>query len=111
VAAFDAGSMFGACDPSTPRTAAICDGDEGGPLVGPGPRGSRLYGIASWHKRCGEHGSPSVFSNVWRDRSIILATNPTWRPVITGVDEVQERPGYQFPARVAEGALVCRVHR
>jgi hypothetical protein len=64
--------------------ASLCYGDEGGPLARRNGRRWRLYGVASFHQRCGHGGTPSVYSDVRRQSSFVLEAKPVWRPRLHG---------------------------
>jgi hypothetical protein len=83
-------------------TAALCYGDEGGPLARRIGRRWRLYGVASWHHRCGSGGTPSVYSDVRRYSSFVLEAKPIWRPRLRGVPRL-------VGVKAVGGTLSCRL--
>lgn len=71
---------FCARDAWPPRTASLCLGDPGAPLLARSRHQWRLLGVASWDESCGEGDWPTVFVDAWDLRAFILQPAPVWRP-------------------------------
>ena len=70
-----------------------CNGDSGGPFYTGSDAAPRILGVVSYGGlKCGADHLPSVFTEVERFRSFVLAAAPTLAPVATGPSRVKGKP-------------------
>ena len=75
-----------AADPrARPPFTSACTGDSGGPLL----VGGAIVGTVDWGPACGAERDAEVYASTIAARDFILATDPVWRPELTGVPRLR----------------------